>query len=180
MGETCPLNQALVIFDDNLAEIRAACVANAEDIVATYSPYKELDVDQPITKQAIHEHVNFLRVQEKLKPILHSIKRIDAYRYYKNNPHPTDLVTDLDIQRAREVDESWFIREANLCTNKPSKGRCPFHNDSDPSLMLMRSKAKGTFYLKCFACQTVVDSIGFVMKRDNVDFIKAVRIINGI
>lgn len=180
MGETCPLNQALVIFEDNLADIRAACVANAEDVIATYSPYKELGVDQPITKQAIHEHINFLRVQEKLKPILHSIKRIDAYRYYKNNPHPVDLVTDQDIQRAREVDESWFIREANLCTSKPSKGRCPFHPDQDPSLMLMRSKAKGTLYLKCFVCAESWDSIAYVRKRDNVGFIQAVKIINGV
>jgi len=177
---TFPLHEALIEFEDNLADIRAACVLNAEDIVATYSPYKELDVDQPITKQAIHEHCNFLRVEEKLAPILNSIKRIDSYRYYKNNPQPVDRVTDMDIQRAREMDDSWFIQQANLSTRKPSKGLCPFHNDSNASLMLMRSKAKGTFYLKCFACQTVVDSIGYIMKRDGVDFIKAVRIINGI
>lgn len=180
MTQTYPLHLALEIFEDELPNIRAACVLNAEDIVATYSPAKELDIDEPITKQAIHEHVNFLRVQEKLKPILHSIKRIDAYRYYKNNPHPVDLVTDLDIQRAREVDESWFIREANLCTHKPSKGRCPFHPDQDPSLMLMRSKAKGTLYLKCFVCNDSWDSIAYVMKRDNVGFIQAVKIINGV
>ncbi len=180
MTETCPLNQALSIFEDNLSEIRQACVANAEDIVATYSPAKELDIDQPITKEAIHLHVNYLHIKTKLAPILNSIKRIDSYRYYKNNPHPADRLTDMDIQRAREADESWFIQQANLSTRKPSKGLCPFHNDSNASLMLMKSKAKGTFYLKCFACQTVVDSIGYIMKRDGVDFIKAVRIINGV
>lgn len=179
MGETCPLNQALVIFDDNLAEIRQACVANAEDVIATYNPYKELDIDQPITKQAIHEHCNFLRVQEKLEPILHSIKRIDAYRYYKNNPQPADLVTDLDIQRAREVDESWFVREANLSITKPHIGHCFAHSDKNASLMLMRSKKTGHLYLKCFPCGKAWNAIDFLMERDRLSFTDAVRrIIN--
>jgi len=176
---TFPLHEALIEFDENLTEIRAACVLNAEDIVATYKPAKELDIDEPITKQAIHEHVNFLHVQQKLAPILNSIKRIDSYRYYKDNPAQGDRLTDIDIQRAREADEGWFIQQANLSTRKPSKGLCPFHADSNASLMLMKSKAKGTFYLKCFVCCEAWDSIKFIQKRDNVDFIKAVRIING-
>jgi len=177
MGELCPLHLALDIFEDNLADIRAACVSNAEDIVATYKPAKELDIDEPITKEAIHEHVNYLHVQQKLAPILNSIKRIDSYRHYKANPAAANLITDSDIQMAREADESWFISQANMSTRKPSKAICPFHSDTNASLMLMKSKAKGTFYLKCFACQTTVDSIGFIMKRDGLKFIDAVRVI---
>lgn len=175
MTETCPLHVALEIFDDNLADIRDACVANAEDIVATYSPYKELDVDQEITKEAIHEHVNFLHIEQKLTPILNSIKRIDSYRYYKDNPAAANLITDADIEQARHADEDWFIAEANLSTRKPSKGLCPFHNDSNASLMLMRSKQKGTLYLKCFVCCEAWDSIKFIERRDGLKFIDAVR-----
>ena len=175
MTETCPLHVALEIFDDNLADIRSACVSNAEDVIATYSPAKELDIDQPITKEAIHAHANFLRIQEKLTPILNSIKRIDSHRYYKANPAAASLVTDSDIQQAREVDEDWFIAEANLSTRKPSKGICPFHPDTNASLMLMKSKSSGKFYLNCFACNTVVDAPGYLMKRDGLKFIDAVR-----
>lgn len=177
MSQTCPLHLALEIFEDNLTEIRAACLENAQDIVATYTPAKELDIDEPITKEAIHAHCNFLQVQTKLTPILNSIKRIDSYRYFKENPQAAERITDLDIQRAREVDADWFIQQANLCTRKPHKGICPFHNDSNASLMLMQSKAKGTLYLKCFVCNEAWDSLKYIMTRDNLDFVNAVRFI---
>lgn len=177
MGELCPLHIALEIFEDELPNIRQACVLNAEDIVATYKPAKELDIDEPITKEAIHEHVNYLHVQQKLAPILNSIKRIDSYRYYKANPAAANLITDSDIQMAREAPEDWFISQANMSTRKPSKAICPFHNDSNASLMLMKSKAKGTFYLKCFVCNEAWDSIKFIERRDGLKFIDAVRVI---
>lgn len=174
---TFPLHEALIEFEDNLADIRAACVANAEDIIATYSPAKELDIDQPITKEAIHQHVNFLHVQQKLTPILNSIKRIDTYRYLKANPTLADRITDADIQQAKSIGEDWFISEANLSTKKPHVGFCFAHHDKNASLMLMKSKAKGTFYLKCFVCNEAWDSIGYIQKRDGLDFINAVRFI---
>lgn len=175
MTHTCNLNEALSIFEDNLSEIRSACVANAEDIVKQYSPYAQLDIDKPITKEAIHLHVNWIHVQEKLKPILNSIKRIDSYRHYKQNPVTTNTITDMDIQRAREVDADWFIREAEL--NYKKVGRCPFHSDKTPSLTLMRSKKTNNFYLKCFPCSEAFDSISFVMKKHNLNFIDAVKYI---
>lgn len=173
-----PLNQALVEFEDELPNIRKACLENADSVIAQYSPYQELDVDQPITKEAIHFHINFLQVEEKLTPILNSIKRIDSYRYFKQNPNKSEALTDMEIQQAREADADWFIQQANLSTKRPHYGICPFHADNNASLMLMKSKVKGTLYLKCFPCGTVVDSIGYIMKRDNLNFPQAVRAVN--
>lgn len=48
---------------------------------------------------------------------------------------------------------------------------CPFHNDSHPSLSI--SDTKGLF--KCFACQVGGDSITFVQKFKNLDFLEALK-----
>lgn len=50
-------------------------------------------------------------------------------------------------------------------------GLCPFHADSKPSLTV--SDQKGLF--KCFACNTGGDSITFVQKYKNLDFIEALK-----
>lgn len=179
MDHTFPLHQALVEFEDLLPNIRLACLANADDIIATHQPHAELNVDEEITKEAVHKHVNFLMMQSKLEPIINSIRRIDSYRYSKMHPNAPDRVTDADIQRAREASADWFIFQAQLCTSKPHKGICPFHTDSNASLMLMQNKGSGKLYLKCFVCNLCWDSIKFIMDRDKRTFIDAVKVVNG-
>jgi hypothetical protein len=173
-----PLNSALSVFADNLPEIRKALIENVEEIVKTYSPHKELDVDGEWAIEDIYGHVNWLKIQEDVVPMLQTVRRIDSYRHF-TNPKNKSIggVTDLDIENARHVEADWFIQEAQLSTRRPFRGQCPFHPDHDPSLTLMKSKQKGTLYLKCFACGTHVDSIGYIMKRDNVGFIDAVKYI---
>lgn len=178
--QTCTLNEALPIFEDILPEIRKSCVQNAEAVVERYTPYQELDVDQPITSESIHLHVNYLQLQAELKPILTSIRRIDNYRWAQDHPNRPERVTDSDIQRAREADADWFIEQAGLSTRRPHKGLCPFHNDSNASLTLMQSRAKGTLYLKCFVCNRAWDSLAYIMERDKVEFIDAVNIVNRV
>jgi DNA primase len=80
----------------------------------------------------------------------------------------------VDIHKAKSVDKDWFIQEANLCTHKPHKSFCPFHQDTNPSLNLMKSN-KGTYYLKCFSCGWFGDSIKYIQDRDGLSFIEAVK-----
>lgn len=172
---TLPLNQALSIFEENLPEIRQACIENAEEVIKQNSPYAIQSVDEPFTAENIMLHLNYMRIQEQTARLFKTVRRIDSYRHFKNNPSPTGGVTDLDIQTAREVSADWFIYEANLSTRKPHVGICPFHIDKTPSLTLMKSKRTGNLYLKCFPCGEAFDSIGFIMKRDNIDFMEAVK-----
>ena len=172
---TCNLTTALEIFEENLSDIRKACLENADVFIQAYSPYKEINIEEDWGTEMIHQHLNHLQVEENVKPILSTIRRIDSYRQHKQNPHAVQVVTEMDIQRAREADADWFIEQAQLSTKRPHKVICPFHNDSNASLMLMKSKAKGTLYLKCFVCCEAWDSIGFIQKRDNLNFIQAVR-----
>jgi DNA primase len=53
------------------------------------------------------------------------------------------------------------------------KGLCPFHNDSNPSLMV--SPEKGIAY--CFACNKGGDIFKFIQLIENVEFPEAVRIL---
>lgn len=172
---TLPFNQSLSVFEENLPDIRTACIDNATHIINQHSPYAQLDVDQPITEESIVKHIEYLYIEQHAKPLLNTVRRIDSYRKFKNNHHQEGSITELDVQNARNADEGWFIHEANLSTRRPHKGVCPFHDDKDPSLTLMKSKARGTLYLKCFACGWHGDSIGYIMKRDNVDFMDAVK-----
>lgn len=48
---------------------------------------------------------------------------------------------------------------------------CPFHSDSKPSMHVNDTKKM----FKCFACDAAGDSIGFVMKYRNLDFIEALK-----
>jgi hypothetical protein len=167
------LRESLVIFEDELPEIRKACLSNASHIIKENSPYKELDVDEPITKEAIHLHVNHLKIEQGAKPLFDTIRRIDSYRQYKDTPPSENFVTDFDIQNVKNVDEDWFIYEAEL--NHKKIGKCPFHPDKDPSLTLMKSKQTDNLYLKCFPCDKAWNSVSFIMDRDNLTFIEAVK-----
>lgn len=173
---TITLHEAIQIFEENLPEIRTACLENASAIISEHSPYKELDVDQDITEEAIVLHIEHLYIQEHAQPLLKTVRRIDSYRMAQANPNtPQDFITDADIERARSCDLDWFIFEANLSTRAPYKGLCFAHNDSNASLSLMRSKQTGRLYLKCFVCNKAWDAPGFLMERDGISFIEAVR-----
>src|SRR5713101_7848232 len=54
-------------------------------------------------------------------------------------------------------------------------GLCPFHNEKTPSFYV--AEDKGVFH--CFGCGAHGDAIGFVMRADNLDFIKAVERLAG-
>ena len=48
---------------------------------------------------------------------------------------------------------------------------CPFHSDTKPSMNINDSKK----IFKCFACGAAGDSIGFVMRYSNLDFVDALK-----
>lgn len=173
---TCTLYEALEIFEENLPEVRKSLLANAQDLIKEYSPYKEMDVDELITKESVHAAVNFALIESKVKPLFETIRRIDSFRQFKQNP-VAGGITSADIDRARNASEDWFIFQASLSTRKPHKGMCPFHDDRSPSLTLMQSPKSKKYYLKCFVCNDAWDSIKFIMTRDNLSFPEAVRVI---
>lgn len=74
-----------------------------------------------------------------------------------------------DVERARAVP----ITELIECKRKGCRwwGLCPFHADTRPSLLINKDNT-----YKCFVCGAGRgDVIDFVMKRDRLTFIEAVR-----
>ncbi|MBP2026379.1 DNA primase [Acetoanaerobium pronyense] len=53
------------------------------------------------------------------------------------------------------------------------KGLCPFHNEKTPSFMVSEKKQ----YYKCFGCGEGGDVISFLMKKENLDFMDALKIL---
>ncbi|MEZ4415049.1 MAG: DNA primase [Gemmatimonadota bacterium] len=56
-------------------------------------------------------------------------------------------------------------------SGKDYKGRCPFHDDNSPSFYVVPSK--GIYH--CFGCQESGDVFTFLMKRQGLEFVDAVR-----
>ncbi|MFY9213289.1 MAG: DNA primase [Tissierellaceae bacterium] len=52
-------------------------------------------------------------------------------------------------------------------------GLCPFHNEKTPSFTVSESKQ----YFHCFGCGEGGDAISFIMKRENLDFIDAIKFL---
>ena len=52
-------------------------------------------------------------------------------------------------------------------------GLCPFHNEKTPSFTVSDSKQ----FFHCFGCGESGDSIGFIMKKENLDFPEAVKFL---
>lgn len=74
-------------------------------------------------------------------------------------------ITQEMIERARE-----FPFE-NLIELKRGKALCPFHEDHHPSMGIKNNR------YHCFACGASGDTISFVMNREGLSFIEAVKFL---
>jgi DNA primase len=54
-------------------------------------------------------------------------------------------------------------------------GLCPFHHEQTPSFYVVEDKS----FFHCFGCGAHGDAIGFLMRRDNLDFIEAIEKLAG-
>lgn len=86
------------------------------------------------------------------------------------------MISDKSIDELRDkIDIAEVIGKSVQLKKKGSNysGCCPFHDEKTPSFSV--SEAKQIF--KCFGCGVGGDAISFVMKKESVDFIPAVRIL---
>lgn len=84
------------------------------------------------------------------------------------------MIDRLTIERIKEAADivdvvSEFVSLKRSGSNY--KGLCPFHNDSNPSFYV--SPARGTCH--CFTCGEGGDSVGFIMKHEQMTYVEALR-----
>ena len=84
------------------------------------------------------------------------------------------MIDRLTIERIKEAADivdvvSEFVSLKRSGSNY--KGLCPFHNDSNPSFYV--SPSRGTCH--CFTCGEGGDSVGFIMKYEQMNYVEALR-----
>ncbi|WP_286332167.1 DNA primase, partial [Duncaniella freteri] len=83
------------------------------------------------------------------------------------------MISDKTIQRVRDLDIADVLKPyVNLKRSGSSLiGSCPFHIDNKPSFSV--SPVKKLYH--CFSCQRGGDAISFIMDKENLTFMDAVR-----
>lgn len=112
-------------------------------------------------------------VEEKQKLHVQFVHKIHRYEMYLNG-----VDVSKDWETAKERAKLYPIKELFTGPLRRSAGRfvgkCPFHNEKSGSFVIY---ANNTYF--CFGCNAGGDAIDFVMKRDNLDFKQAVKLIGG-
>ena len=84
------------------------------------------------------------------------------------------LFTDNEINTIKSIPLEVIFKDKGLTLKKEGqcyKALCPFHEDKNASLTI---NTKENLF-KCFGCGTAGSNIDFVMKKDNLSFVKAVQ-----
>lgn len=169
-GITINLSSGLAIFEDHLTDIRKACVENIQAIATANQPSKEMTDDDEFTVENIKLHVNHIAIEQKVKPMINVIKRIDGRKAHTSK----QSISDDDITRAREFPIEELFTQLTAQTVRHGMTTCVFHPDKTASMSLKKHNR-----YHCFGCDAKGDTIDLYMKLNNVDFITAVKAVRG-
>lgn len=82
---------------------------------------------------------------------------------------PEELIEEVKYKNDIVEVISEYVQLKSVGTSH--KALCPFHSEKTPSFMVNREKQ----VFKCFGCGESGDVIGFIMKKEGLDFIEAVK-----
>ncbi len=82
-------------------------------------------------------------------------------------------ITDTDIENAKNASWEAIESESKPAGTNRRKVCCPFHQEKTPSMVLYEDGGA-----HCFGCGWHNDIIGYVMQRDNLSCIEAVKFLN--
>ena len=118
-------------------------------------------------------HLDYIR-QLLLNAIDNLHRKVRSMRYFKKAAdikNNINGITNEDILRAKEVPIETLYQGKLYKSGNRATGPCPFHNEKTGSFTVYLDQNK--FY--CFGCSAGTDVIDFIMKRDDCDFITAVK-----
>ncbi|HZK00430.1 MAG TPA: DNA primase, partial [Tissierellaceae bacterium] len=87
-----------------------------------------------------------------------------------------NYISDEIIERVKDSSDIVDIISSYIHLKKAGSnfvGLCPFHSEKTPSFSVSESKQ----FFHCFGCGEGGDSITFIMKKENLDFIDAVKFL---
>lgn len=104
------------------------------------------------------------------------IKLIKLYEFRiriagKKNRQVSNGISQEDIERARQYPVRDLYTGKTRQFGRRLVGKCPFHPDDKPSFVIYEDN-RG---FHCFGCGANGNSITFVMKKNNLNFIEAVK-----
>lgn len=169
---TCNLSQALSIFRDRLPEIKEELTQGLLQDLAEVPPVVPTD---DVDLMWVREQVRAERIKQISEYRLKVIKRIVSTLEHTSTK-PGDI-TDEHIARAKDVPIA-ELYDGKLFKGGKGRmvGRCPFHDERTPSFYIHKDNR-----WSCFGqCSEHGDSIAFIMKRDGLKFIQAVKKLNNI
>lgn len=166
---TLSLSTALSDFQESLDDIRDALAINIKADLDALPPIARPQEPTSIEMYAfeLRKKLRAMEVEEITGDRLKIIKRIEARKAFFSAPPNRNSITESDIQRAKDTPVS-ELYDGKL---KGGSGLCPFHDEKTPSFHI--NKKKNTW--RCYGCDIFGDSIDFVMKRDGIPFLEAVR-----
>lgn len=166
---TVSLSTALSDFEEALDDIQNALAINIKADLDALPPIIQPKEPTFVEMYAfkLRKKLRAMEVEEITGDRLKVIKRIQSRKDFFSVPPNPNTLTEADKQRAKDVPVS-EVYDGKL---KGGTGICPFHEEKTPSFHI--NKKKNTW--KCYGCDTFGDTIDFVMKRDGIPFLEAVR-----
>ena len=146
---TLTLYNALDIFEENIEDIKLACMENIRAILTEEG-----------SGNWIRQEITRLRVL----PYHSMLKRITARQQSKVSVRSSSI-TDAMIAHAKEFPIEGLY-DGRL---RKGVGLCPFHDEGTPSFSIKYNK------YRCFGCDAHGDAIDFYMKTNNCNFVTAVK-----
>ena len=115
---------------------------------------------------------------EWLRLVIMDLWQLPKYeRMLKKIVFEIRLLENRDLVQKNQITPEMIVRakdypfENLIKVSQKNFALCPFHNEKTSSLYI-----KNNFYY-CFGCNVSGDTIDFVMKTQNIDFIKAVQLL---
>lgn len=151
-------------------------IKDVEAQIKKYNYFLEhLLVRERNTKNAGQAFWHYDYIRQLLLNAIDNLRReIRKMRYFKKPVETEDNdghITNEDVARAKEVlIETLYAGQLHKQGGR-AVGICPFHNESGPSFTIYLDTNK--FW--CYGCSAGIDTIDFVMRKDDCDFITAVK-----
>lgn len=99
------------------------------------------------------------------------LKRIREYELYLSGDIRKSDIGEAEIRRAKEVPIESLYDGRLRRRGRTSTGLCPFHTERTGSFTINHDRNNW----RCFGCNTFGDSIDFIISRDQISFIEAVK-----